>query len=187
MSTKHKEQELPPPASVLIATYGFLGGALSYFCGRTPAGVLPEHILAELCPSLIVICIFLSLYEVYDVMGVGIAKMKVKGGYYSKQYDDIPAKAPEAVWLAQRAQMNQVEQLVPFIISTLCFSILVNGMIGGLLAMVWSVLRVMYASTYRNSVGVVKKPLAKYTIPCYFIIGTMLMGSVVHACRWMML
>ena len=35
MSTKHKEQELPPPASVLIATYGFLGGALSYFCGRT--------------------------------------------------------------------------------------------------------------------------------------------------------
>lgn len=185
-TTKPKEQELPPSASVLIATYGLLGGALSFLFGHTP-GDLPENIVAELCPSIIVICIFLVLYETYDVMGVGIAKMK--GGIYSKRYEDMPAKVPESVYLAQRAHMNQVEQILPFVISTLCFSVLVNGKIGAILAMVWSILRVFYSSTYRNSVGIPpeEKGLAKYTIPCYFIISTMAMGSAVHAIRWMMI
>jgi len=93
------------------------------------------------------------------------------------------------VHLAQRAQLNQVEQFPCFLVSTISFSVLVNGNLGACLAGVWSILRMLYASTYRKSVGIQpsKKGLGIYTIPCYFILNTMLMGSAIHAIRWMMI
>ena len=46
-----------------------------------------------------------------------------------------------------------------------------NGKAGAVLALAWVMLRVMYASMYRNSVGIPsnKKGLGTYTIPCYFL------------------
>ena len=177
----------PPSAVVLIATYGFLGGITSYLFGNNP-GEIPQDIISELCPSIVVICLFLVYYECYDVMGVGIAKIN-NSDMLKKKYEDTATFIPEAVYLAQRAQLNQVEQFPCFLVSTISFSILVNGKLGATLAAVWGILRMKYASTYRNSVGIQpsKKGLGIYTIPCYFILNTMLMGSAIHGIRWMMI
>lgn len=96
--------------------------------------------------------------------------------------------AAEQAHLAERAQMNQVEQLPSFLMGTLFFSVLVNGTVGALLAAIWAVLRRAYAHRYRNSVGVpmAQKGLTTYTIPCYFIVNTMLAGASVHTLRCMM-
>ena len=186
MSTKSPPKPQPPPPAALITVYGILGFAASFFFGHDP-GDIPENIVAELCPSIIVICIFLVTYSVYDVMGCGIAKARHQN--LAKKYDDSPARVPEAVYLAERAQANQVEQMPSFLVSTICFSALVNGKIGAVLAMLWSILRRLYAAKYRSSVGIPlnQKGLAAYTIPCYFILNTMLMGSAIHAIRWVII
>mmetsp|Transcript_21806 Transcript_21806/g.30748 ORF Transcript_21806/g.30748 Transcript_21806/m.30748 type:complete len:191 (-) Transcript_21806:265-837(-) len=187
MSRRSPPKPQPPSPATLITVYGLLGCAASFLFGRNP-GDLPENIVTEICPSIIVICIFLVLYSLYDVMGCGIAQ-RLHHDVLDKRYDDIPTRVPEGVYLAQRAQANQVEQMPPFLVSTLCFSVLVNGKVGAVLAMLWSILRTMYASRYRKSIGIPmnKKGLAMYTIPCYFILNTMLMGSAVHAIRWMIM
>ena len=82
----------PPSAAVLIATYGFLGGIASYLFGNSPG--IPKDIISELCPSIVVICLFLIYYEVYDVMGVGIAKIN-NSDILKKKYEDNIA-VPEA-------------------------------------------------------------------------------------------
>ena len=77
---------------------------------------------------------------------------------------------------------------VPFCreVSTLLFSFLVNGRVGGLLAFIWLVLRELHASTYRASAGksLEDAGLIKYTIPCYFIINGMAASVLVHMCRY---
>ena len=49
---------------------------------------------------------------VMDVMGVG--KAKIKYNLQSKTYKDYPANEPEEVYFANRAQMNQVEQMASY-------------------------------------------------------------------------
>jgi hypothetical protein len=118
-------------------------------------------------------------------MAAGVTK--AAHGYEAKLYKDLPAQMPEEVFLAERAQMNQIEQLPSFLMGTTCFSILVNGHVGALLALTWTILRRLYARRYRQSVGLtLGKGLATFTLPCYFIVNTMLMGSAVHALRWVM-
>ena len=102
------ESEAPPSEATCIAMYGALGAAASFLFGHTP-GTIPDNIMAELCPSIIIICIFFILYEVYDVMGCGVVKQKHGGGTASKTYADVPHKMAEEVYLATRAQANQVE------------------------------------------------------------------------------
>jgi uncharacterized MAPEG superfamily protein len=174
-----------PSPLALYSTYGVLGSLMSFLCGRGP-GVYAdnvESILSEVFPSVMVICVFLTSYSVEDVMLCGIAK----AGYMAKNYKDIPAQMPEEAFLAERVQVNQVEQLPSFITATLCFSVLVNGRLGACLAMIWAILRRFYASRYRNSVGIPldKKGLSMYTVPCYFILNVMLMAVVVQGLRWM--
>ena len=85
-----------PSAALLIATYGFLGGLASFLFGNNPGEILPKDIISELCPSIIVICLFLVYYEVYDVMAVGIAKIN-NSDILKKKYEDTAAAAlPEA-------------------------------------------------------------------------------------------
>lgn len=174
-----------PPQWLVLALYALLGAAASFFLGHEP-GTLPEDLVRALCPSIIVVSLFLARYTVVDVMSAGVTKSK--SVYAIKDYKDMPVQMPEEAYLADRAQMNQLEQMPPFIMATMSFSLLVNGNVGAILALLWSVLRHFYARTYRRSVGLPfgKKGLASYTIPCYFITGTMLMGSAVHALRWMM-
>jgi uncharacterized MAPEG superfamily protein len=167
----------------LLAVYVILGSTFSFAFGRKP-GILPDNVVAELCPSIVVICVFLTTYSIYDVMSCGIAKAELWTS--DKTYKDFPAKLSEKAFLAERAQMNQVEQLPSFLVATICFSVLVNGKVAGGLALVWAILRRLYAEKYRTSEGVPfrKKGIGAYTIPCYFILNTMLMGSAIHAIRW---
>jgi hypothetical protein len=92
----------------------------------------------------------------------------------------------EEFYLAQRAQTNQVEQLPGFLATTALFSVLVNGRLGGFLSLTWAALRMMYSRSYRSSTGVAweDKGLYVYTAPCYFIINTMSVATLVHMLRF---
>lgn len=173
----------PPPVGAIVFMYFVLGSALSFLTGRKP-GSLPEDIIAEMFLPFMVLSLWVMSYSVLDVMGVG--KAKIKHNLSAKMYKDYPASEPEDVHLASRAQMNQVEQMASYMVSTLLFSFLVNGRVGGLLAFIWLVLRELYASTYRASAGksLEDAGLIKYTIPCYFIINGMAASVLVHMCRY---
>jgi uncharacterized MAPEG superfamily protein len=181
----------PPPAEILFLNFLVLGAIVSYLFGRripvasSSSSLLPDDILLEVCPSMIVICIFLTTYNLYDAMPCGLSKKRAK--LDTTKYTDWPTKMPEDVYLAERVQSNQVEQMTPFIVSTLFFSIVVNGTVGAILSLMWVILRRLYAHKYRSSVGITmeNKNIGSYTVPCYFIINTMSMGSVVHAIRYM--
>lgn len=66
------------------------------------------------------------------------------------------------------------------------FSFVVNGRVGGLLAFIYLVMRQAYTSTYRASVGTTFETsgLAKFTVPCYFILNGMAAAVVVHMARY---
>ena len=139
--------------------------------------------MSEISPSLIVVCGFLLSYSLWDVMSVGRAKER--HGMFKLSYKDVPAKMPEEVYLSQRAQMNQVEQMPVFMVGTFSCALLVNGKVAAVLGLIWGVLRRMYASTYRKSVGIPFKDigLARYTIPCYFVCNAMVAAACVHSLR----
>lgn len=161
-----------------------LGSLLSFFAGREP-GTLPENIPKELAPVIIVISSCLVSYSLWDVMAVGIAKGETNTLVGS--YDQMCSKkVPERVYLAQRVQTNQVEQFPVFLVGSIGCALFINGTVAGIMSLAWFVLRLAYASTYRNAVGVSSMSaigLAKFTIPCYFLSNSMLMASAVHAVR----
>jgi len=76
----------------LVATFTVLGSSLSFLFGREP-GTLPDDIITELAPSIIVVCAFLISYELVDVMRVGMAKGRK--GIFEQSYKDLPAKEDE--------------------------------------------------------------------------------------------
>mmetsp|Transcript_1567 Transcript_1567/g.2447 ORF Transcript_1567/g.2447 Transcript_1567/m.2447 type:complete len:192 (+) Transcript_1567:89-664(+) len=181
-SPPQAKPQVGPTVLQILILYLVLGSLLSYFAGREP-GTLPDDIYRELAPTVIVVCLFLVSYSLLDVMGAGVAKSEhmVTG----KKYEDLPVQMPEQVHLALRAQANQVEQLPGFLFAAFSFSLLVNGQVGVVLALVWALLRRRYASIYRNSVGIPldKKGLSSYTIPAYMAVNAMLMGTAIHAVR----
>mmetsp|Transcript_18584 Transcript_18584/g.25784 ORF Transcript_18584/g.25784 Transcript_18584/m.25784 type:complete len:196 (-) Transcript_18584:296-883(-) len=176
----------PPPVTGIFFAYALLGAILSFSFGRDPSGPhLPEAdvFMKEVAPTTVVICLFLVSYSLLDVMHVGI----VKAGYglSRKPYPAVASNPPHEVYLAQRVQTNQVEQLPGYLVGSIGFTMLVNAKVGALLALVWAILRRMYAVTYRASVG---KPIGdsgitKYTIPAYFVLNSLLMGTVVQCMR----
>ncbi|KAL3924845.1 MAG: hypothetical protein SGILL_000800 [Bacillariaceae sp.] len=117
---------------------------------------------------------------------MGCGQAKARAGIFKKDYKDWPTRVPEEVWLAERAQSNQLEQMPVFLVSISLFSLLVNATVGAVLGLIWVVIRRVYAERYRKSVGkkFADKGLGQLTIPCYFIIATMLTGAAVHALRW---
>jgi len=172
----------PSPLLILI-TYIALGCLISFLAGREP-GTLPENIVREVSPTLIVVCGFLTSYSLWDVMTVGVAKIKTK--YFEKTYNDLSQQQmPEEVYLAVRVQTNQVEQMPLFIVGSLSCAIFVNGTVAAVMALMWAILRRCYASVYRAGVG---KPLAdiglvRFTVPAYFVGHAMLMSVAVHSVR----
>mmetsp|Transcript_9812 Transcript_9812/g.29242 ORF Transcript_9812/g.29242 Transcript_9812/m.29242 type:complete len:188 (-) Transcript_9812:258-821(-) len=170
----------PNPVAILCS-YLFLGSLVSTLAGREP-GTLPEDVVRELAPVIVVVCGFIVSYNVWDVMAVGVAK-----GKYSSDlsYEDIPRRLPEEVYLAQRVQTNQVEQMPGFLVGSLSCAFVVNGKVAAVLSLLWAILRRQYATTYRAAVGVPigKIGLTKFTIPCYFLMNTMLTATAVHAVR----
>ncbi len=166
----------------LVIMFTFLGAALAFLFGREP-GRLPDDIVKELAPSIIVVCGFLISYELCDVMGVGMAKGRT--GIFEQTYKDLPVKEDEEVYLRQRVLTNQLEQMPLFIVGTFLCALLVDGKIAGILSLSWALLRRMYASTYKRGGGKKLKQigLAKFTVPCYFICNTMIMAAGVQAMR----
>mmetsp|Transcript_23628 Transcript_23628/g.55060 ORF Transcript_23628/g.55060 Transcript_23628/m.55060 type:complete len:181 (+) Transcript_23628:84-626(+) len=171
-----------PPAPAIFVVYVILGSLASFCGGRTP-GELPT--MKEMAFPTAVLCGFAVLYSLLDVMGVGIAKQRT--GMNDMPYKERKAdfKVPELVYLAERAQMNQVEQFTSFIIATLSFAFFVNGRLAGFLASIYTILRFLYTSTYRKGVGkdFEHMGLIKFTVPCYFILNGMACGTVVQALR----
>ena len=76
--------------------------------------------------------------------------------------------------------------MTPFMAGSLMFSFLVNAKVGGVLSMMYLILRRLYCSTYRASVGksLADAGIVKYTIPCYFLLNGMNMAVVVHMLRY---
>ena len=178
-------QATPPPSPVAICcTYVVLGAIVSIYFGREPV-TLPEDLIKELGPTLTVVIGFIISYNIWDVMAVGAAKGNARWG--SIPYNELPNKLPEEAYLAQRVQTNQVEQFPGYIVGSLSCALVVNGKVAAILALMWAILRRVYATTYRNSVGVPvgKIGLAKLTIPCYFLMNTLLMATAVHCVRAM--
>ena len=193
MVMKEQEKAKPPPPEFLFLNFLVFGVVASFVFGRrtpVPGELFPtdggdfDTIILDICPSIVVICIFLTTYNLYDAMGCGVSKLNA--GIQTTNYNEWPSRMPESVYVAERIQSNQVEQMTPFIVSTLMFSWIVNGTVGAVLATTWVGLRRMYAYRYRSSVGkkMVDKNLGMFTVPCYFIINTMSMGTVVHLVRY---
>ena len=153
--------------------------------GREP-GTLPKNVLRELAPSLIVVCGFLVSYSLWDVMAVGMAK--AQRGFLHMSCNEIPSQLPEEVYLAQRVQTNQIEQLPVFLVGIFGCALLVNGKVAGILGLIWCILRRLYASAYRKAVGVPLESvgLSQYTVPCYFLSNGMLMATAVQSLRVML-
>lgn len=174
------------PANPLLVVYIILGCLISFLGGREP-GTVPENIGQETAYVVIVICGFLTSYSLIDVMAVGLAKADAK--YFEKSYKDLPTTIPEEVYLAQRVQTNQVEQIPSFVVASVCCAVFVDGTISGVLALLWAVLRRGYATAYRSGVGLPVRDmgLMKYTIPAYFLINSMLMASTIHALRFLLM
>mmetsp|Transcript_8177 Transcript_8177/g.11388 ORF Transcript_8177/g.11388 Transcript_8177/m.11388 type:complete len:192 (-) Transcript_8177:89-664(-) len=175
--------DVPPNPLAILVVYIVLGAILSFAFGREPDGRLPDKIILELGPTIIVICGFITSYSLYDVMAVGCAKAEVH--YMQKAYKDLPAKLPEKAYLAQRVQTNQVEQLPGFIVGSLSCALLVNGTAATVLALLWAIVRRLYATTYRNAIGKPLKDMGlfRFTLPAYFISNAMLMSAVVQVVR----
>ena len=104
---------------------------------------------------------------------------------YGKTYKDVSTVMPEEVYLAQRVQTNQVEQMPVFIVGSLGCALFVNGSVAGVMLLIWVILRRCYASVYRKAVGVPADDigLAKFTIPAYFMSNGMVAATAVHAIR----
>ena len=176
----------PPPNDLAIfLTYLFLGTVLSLCFGRDPGTPLPpaDELARDISPTIAILCLFLVSYSLLDVMAVGAAKQKYD--FSKKKFGPWVHNPQEEVYLALRAQTNQVEQLPGFLIGSIFFSILVNGTAGALLSLVWVVLRRLYASRYRSAVGktIEESGIATCTIPAYFALNAMLMGTAVQCLR----
>ena len=177
MAGAAKAEEGPPPPGAVLVVYAALGAALSFGCGREPGTMASEF--EDFALPAVAMSLFVALYSLYDVMGVGILKAEKKA--FDKKRDEVD----EDIDLANRALTNQVEQMAAFFVTTALFALFVNGPVGGLLASLWVLLRRGYAMRYRSSVGVpfMAKKLGQYTIPCYFILNSMALAVVVQIAR----
>merc|ERR1719199_2170095 len=134
-----------PPKFAILITYVLLGCAISFLLGREP-GRLPEDIAVELAPSIIVIGIFLTHYSLWDCMAVGAAKQEFQKSWSGKIYREYnQLQIPEQVYLAQRVQSNQLEQLPVFLAGILSSAMLVNGLLAAIMGLAWTILRMRYA------------------------------------------
>jgi len=182
-TNKDSSPSSEPQPAVILVVYMILGSLISFLAGREP-GNLPENIPREIGPAVVVICGFIISYSLWDCMAVGTAKARCSNVW--KSYKDLPQNSmPEEVYLAVRVQTNQVEQMPVFLVGTIACALLVNGTVAAVLALAWSVLRRMYASAYRNAIGVPfdEIGLGRFTIPCYFLSNCMVMSAAVHSLR----
>lgn len=172
---------VPPHGITILPMYIAFGAITSFGFGREP-GTLPTDWLAELKFPALATCVFVTCYNLFDTLGVG--RVRAKYSYFDTTSSNGPV--PEEVALALRAQANQVEQFPTFLAALWLYSFFVSGFAGGVMGGMWTLLRQLYSATYRSSAGIspAKKGLGKFTLPCYFLVNAMAMGTVVHVVRF---
>lgn len=177
-----KQDDVPPSPMAILVMYIMFGSAISFLAGREPVS-LPDDLLQELGPALIAVCAFLLSYSSIDVLYVGHAKAQC--GFVDTSYNELPKQLPEPVYLAMRTQTNQLEQMPVFVVGTIGCALFVNGIVAGIMGSLWVLLRWLYASAYRNAVGITLKKagLFKFTVPCYFLVNPMVAATMVHFIR----
>ena len=94
-----------PNLAAIFFMYSLLGVFLCFAAGRTPAGALPDDVVAELWLPVLAVSFFITTYSVFDVLGVGIVKEKYKITE-KKAAEQAIATSPEELILAQRAQVS---------------------------------------------------------------------------------
>lgn len=123
-------------------------------------------------------------------MGVGLSKQAtvapVRKQLQYEAYCNEPM--PEQVYLAQRVQTNQVEQMPVMIVGAISCAVYVNGITAGIMTLVWTLLRIQYAQTYRTAClgrkyADVMSRIGNFTVPAYFVANAALMAAAVHAVR----
>eukprot|EP00965_Chrysotila_dentata_P216691 6189521-Pleurochrysis_carterae.AAC.1 len=171
-----------PPWPVLLFYFIVCGSISSFAFGREP-GTLPQHPAHELALPALACALFVTTYELFDVMAVGMSKQKYK--LFSMPRSKWPSMVPEEVQILEAIQRNQVEQAPFSLIVTLLYSTFVSGYAGGVIAMIWVLLRRRYVHVYRNSVAKSFNDtgIVKITVPAYFCIHTMSMGTIIHMLR----
>ena len=173
----------PPPAFAILLVYTGLGFLIAFLFGKDDPS--NQDFVQELAPVIIVSCGFLVSYELLDVMAVGAAKLKSKCHDIRSSKDEINQVQDEEVYLAQRVQTNQVEQMTPFLIGSYSCALLVDGKVAGVLAMFWAILRRAYA--YAPSLcwhsSFQGRTCQVHGAVCYFIVNVMLMASVIQSAR----
>jgi|Transcript_86335 uncharacterized MAPEG superfamily protein len=175
---------VPPHGIAFVPLYLILGAIASFAFGRAP-GTMPADWFGELKLPALASSAFIVCYSLLDVLGVGRAKAKHDA--FDKAITAKDGELPEEVCLALRAQANQVEQMSGFFVALWMYSFFVSGPAGGAMGSAWVILRVLYSATYRNSAGIAmaKKGLLKFTVPCYFLLNAMAMGTAIHVARLM--
>uniref|UniRef100_A0A0G4FQ96 Uncharacterized protein n=1 Tax=Chromera velia CCMP2878 TaxID=1169474 RepID=A0A0G4FQ96_9ALVE len=181
----------PPPPELLGAVYGVFGLVLSFAITHalpvSAGGRTLGHIAVqahEWAPFGLVCALFVMYYELYDVMGAGVAQLraideKKLGDKKFPVHNTCPEKLPSYVLHAQRAQVNQVEQApLTFLLGGLA-TLMASSAVAAVLVAVWAVVRAMYSMAYRKG----STSLGSYTVPAYMVNGALAGLVTVHSVR----
>ena len=176
-------KQAAPAWWVLASIYCTLGWVFVHFYGRPFASVAHEDLAHEFAVPLLAIASFVLSYEIFDCMGVGIVAIanahKFKDGKISERFQTPVVDLPSDYVRALRAQSNQIEQM-PFFMAMLLGAVLfVDGVAVGMLGVVYCFTRALYGRAYRA--GGLTSALSAYTMPCYFMMGTVAGINVVGA------
>ena len=104
--------------------------------------------LKEAAPTLLIHYLFLVSYTRFDMIPVGEAMMKTK-----HMFAPYGTPVPHEVHLAQRDQLNTIEEWPGFVLGSFSFSMFVNPTVGAALTLGYTMIRRIYSRQYRNSVG----------------------------------
>eukprot|EP00756_Hemistasia_phaeocysticola_P009916 Hpha_TRINITY_DN14971_c1_g1::TRINITY_DN14971_c1_g1_i1::g.143899::m.143899 len=177
------QKDPTPPWWGLVLFYTPLAWGFLHFYGRSFASV--KDVAREFALPLLAIGGFVMSYELFDSMGVAKAAFAnanaFKDGKVAERFSTPVSDLPPSYMRAVRAQSNQVEQ-VPFFIAMLLGAVLfADGIAVGSLGVGYCSLRALYARAYRR--GGLTDKLGAYTVPCYFIMGTISMVNVIGAIK----
>jgi len=153
---------------VMIAINLFFGCVLSYSAGRTPGS---SPVITEMALPAIATGLFILMWASFDTLSVGASKLSTTKG----SEDDYIR--------ADRAHRNQVDQMPSFFACLWTFSVIVNGRVGGMLGLIWTMLRMSYSASFRSAHPSSEAGLVKYTVPAYMVVNTMASASLIHGMR----
>jgi hypothetical protein len=134
----------------------------------------------DLAAPLLACSLFCALWT-FDLMSIGSLRREHK--LWDSYHRLDRSKTPEAVLWAERLAANHAEQQPWFFLSVFAAAFFLNSNVAGALGLLWVLLRTLYSATMRADGKFSDKGVAKFTIPCYFCLSTMLMGATINVLR----